>query len=41
MGSANVTNVTVSCADLPRYTIGGTISGLGSGLSVTLLNNAR
>ena len=40
VGSANVTNVTVSCVDLPRYSIGGTISGLGSGLSVTLLNNA-
>jgi uncharacterized repeat protein (TIGR03803 family) len=34
VGSANVTNVIVSCA-----TLGGTISGLSSGESVTLLNN--
>jgi hypothetical protein len=39
MGSDNITSVMVTCADVPKYTIGGTISGLGNGLSVTLLNN--
>ncbi len=37
MGSANVTNVNVSCVTLPTYTIGGTVSGLaGSGLTLSL-----
>jgi N-acetylneuraminic acid mutarotase len=41
VGNANVTSVTVSCADIPvdKFTIGGTIAGLGSALSVTLQNN--
>src|SRR5512135_1488666 len=39
MGTANVTNVTVNCADLPRFTVGGTLSGLASGATVTLQNN--
>src|SRR5690606_20937102 len=39
--SANVTNVTVTCTDLPpaTFTVGGTVSGLGSGASVVLQNN--
>jgi hypothetical protein len=37
MSSANVTNIAVSCVAMPR--IGGTLSGLGSGKSVTLKNN--
>ena len=36
--TANVTNVVVTCQD-NTYTIGGTVTGLGTGLSVTLLNN--
>ena len=41
VGSANVTNVAVNCANNPpaTYTIGGTVSGLGAGKSVGLLNN--
>ena len=39
VGSANVTSVSVTCMTNPRYTIGGTLSGLGAGLSVTLLNS--
>ena len=41
VASANVTNVAVSCVDLPpaTYTIGGNLSGLGAGKSVVLLNN--
>src|ERR1035437_6265188 len=35
---ANVSNVQVTCST-DTYTIGGSISGLGSGQSVTLLNN--
>jgi hypothetical protein len=40
IGSANVTNVAVSCAALPpsTYTVGGTLSGLVSG-TVVLQNN--
>ena len=38
MGNANVTSVGVICA-ANSYTVGGTISGLGSGLSITLQNN--
>ena len=37
MGTSNVTNVTVTCATVATYTVGGTVSGLtGSGLSLTL-----
>ncbi len=41
VGSANVTNVAVNCANNPpaTYTIGGAVSGLGAGKSVGLLNN--
>ncbi len=40
LASANVSNIAVTCSDVPgTYTIGGAVSGLGSGLSVTLLNN--
>ena len=41
VGSANVTNVAVACVNNPpsTYTIGGTVSGLGAGKSVGLLNN--
>ena len=40
VASANVTNVSVSCSGGPvSYSVGGTVSGLGAGLSVTLLNN--
>ncbi len=39
--SANVTNVTVACTDLPpsTFTVGGTVSGLAPGASVVLQNN--
>ena len=39
VGSANVTNVAVACKTAPTFTIGGTVSGLNSGTSVTLLDN--
>jgi hypothetical protein len=39
VGTANVTNVSVSCKANPTFTIGGTVSGLNSGASVTLLDN--
>ncbi len=39
VGSANVTNVKVACASSQTFTIGGTLSGLSSGKSVTLLDN--
>ncbi len=39
VGSANVTNVKVACASAATFTIGGTVSGLNSGTSVTLLDN--
>jgi trimeric autotransporter adhesin len=38
VGSANVTNVVVSCTRVPTYTIGGTVKGLSGG-AVTLLDN--
>ena len=38
MGGAPVTNVTVTCAT-NLYTVGGSVSGLGTGKTVTLLNN--
>jgi hypothetical protein len=38
VGSANVTTVKVACK-VPTFTIGGTVSGLSSGNSVTLLDN--
>ncbi len=38
VGSANVTNVAVACK-VPTFTIGGTVSGLTTGASVTLLDN--
>ena len=39
VGAANITNVNVSCA-ANAYTLGGTVSGLGSGDSIVLTNNA-
>jgi hypothetical protein len=39
VGSANVTNVAVACKTTPTFTIGGTVSGLNTGTSVTLLDN--
>jgi hypothetical protein len=39
VGSANVTNVAVTCKATATFTIGGTVSGLNSGTSVTLLDN--
>jgi hypothetical protein len=36
---ANVSNVTVTCSNI-TYTVSGTVSGLTSGNSVTILNNA-
>ena len=39
VGSANVTNVAVACAATKTFTIGGTVSGLNTGTSVTLLDN--
>jgi N-acetylneuraminic acid mutarotase len=40
IAAANVTNVAISCSAVTvTHTVGGTLSGLGSGLSVTLLNN--
>jgi hypothetical protein len=39
VGSANVTTVKVACATAATFTIGGTVSGLSSGTSVTLLDN--
>ena len=38
VASANVTNVTVTCAT-NTYTVGGTVSGLASGTSFTIQNN--
>jgi hypothetical protein len=38
VGIKNVTTVKVTCA-VPAFTIGGTVSGLNSGTSVTLLDN--
>ena len=38
MGGADVTNVRVTCAT-NAYTVGGAVSGLGSGQTVTLQNN--
>ena len=38
MPAANVTNIAVSCVVAPTYTLGGTVSGLTSGQSVTLSN---
>jgi uncharacterized repeat protein (TIGR03803 family) len=38
IGSNNVTDIVVSCAT-PSYTVGGTVSGLTAGESVTLLDN--
>jgi hypothetical protein len=39
VGTANVTTVKVACAAAKTFTIGGTVSGLNSGTSVTLLDN--
>jgi hypothetical protein len=39
VGSANVTTVKVACTTAATFTIGGTVSGLNSGTSVTLLDN--
>ena len=38
ISGANVTNVGVSCVDIPTYTVGGTVSGLAG--TVTLQNSA-
>ena len=40
VGKSNVTTVSVSCKANPTFTIGGTVSGLNTGASVTLLDNA-
>jgi predicted SpoU family rRNA methylase len=40
VASSNVTTVSVSCKANPTFTIGGTVSGLSTGASVTLLDNA-
>ena len=37
VGTANVTNVAVSCANVPKYTVGGTVSGLSG--TVVLQDN--
>ena len=39
VGTANVTTVKVACAASTTFTIGGTVSGLNTGTSVTLLDN--
>jgi hypothetical protein len=39
VGSANVTNVAVACAASATFSIGGTVSGLNTSASVTLLDN--
>ncbi len=39
VGTANVTNVAVACKSTATFTIGGTVSGLNTGTSVTLLDN--
>jgi len=39
VGTANVINVVVACKSTPTFTIGGTVSGLNTGVSVTLLDN--
>jgi hypothetical protein len=39
VGTANVTNVAVACAASATFSIGGTVSGLNSSASVTLLDN--
>jgi len=39
VGTANVTSVSVSCKPNPTFTIGGTVSGLNGGTSITLLDN--
>jgi len=39
VGAANVTNVAVTCKAVATFTIGGTVSGLNSGTSMTLLDN--
>jgi N-acetylneuraminic acid mutarotase len=40
IGSADVTNVIVTCSMIPtKFSVGGMLTGLAPGLSVTLLNN--
>src|SRR5215471_5352489 len=39
IGSANVTNVAVSCANIPTYSVGGTLSGLSGSGTVVLQDN--
>ncbi|MCA2978076.1 MAG: hypothetical protein INH37_07315, partial [Myxococcaceae bacterium] len=39
--SADVTDVLVVCGSMPQYTIGGTLSGLGAGRSITLANDGE
>ena len=42
VASANITDVAVTCVNVAStYTVGGTVSGLGSGLSVTLAEQRR
>ncbi len=40
IAAADVTSVTITCADLGSYTIGGTLTNLGASKSVVLQNNA-
>ena len=39
VGTSNVASVTVSCSTNPTYSIAGSVTGLNSGASVTLLDN--
>jgi 6-phosphogluconolactonase (cycloisomerase 2 family) len=39
IGGSNVTNVAVACAPVATYSVGGSVSGLSSGASVTLSDN--
>lgn len=39
--TADVTSISVECTSAPTFTIGGSISGLGTGKSVTLDNNGE
>jgi 6-phosphogluconolactonase (cycloisomerase 2 family)/predicted transcriptional regulator len=39
IAASNVTNVTIACSPAPSYSVGGSVSGLSSGASVTLTDN--
>jgi hypothetical protein len=39
VGTSNGTSITVACTGLPKYTIGGTVSGLGGGAELVLEDN--